>query len=273
MLTAPVDHPLNLTMQTIVTTASWGLTAVLLAVAFHYSVRERTPFYVLIVLAVLLGAFVEPLYDAAMMLWFYAPGMWSHFSAFEIPQPVWTHSGYAILYATPALFINRRIASGKFRPGDLYAWAGIEFAMSCTFEMTVINAGCYEYWGPHVFRVFEYPLVIGILETAQVMCFAVAAAMLRQRAARPTSLLALFALFPASFIMGNLGLGGPLVIAMHLDTPSTALVYVGTLLSIGFALLAIRLAANVSALLIDERPEFAVRAELTTTYVMGAGAR
>ncbi|MGD9604424.1 MAG: hypothetical protein AB7O21_16480 [Gammaproteobacteria bacterium] len=273
MLTAPVDHPLNLTMQTIVTAASWGLTALLLLVALRYSLRERTPFYVLLVLAVIVGAFVEPLYDTAMMLWFYAPGMWSHFSAFGIPQPVWTHSGYAILYATPALFINRRIASGTYQPNDLYVWAGIEFAMSCTFEMTVINAGCYEYWGPHVFRVFEYPLVIGILETAQVMCFAVAAAVLRRRVSRPVSLLALFALFPAIFIMGNLGFGGPLVIALHFDAPSAALVYAGTLLSIGFALLAIRLAANVSELLIDEPPEIAVRAELMTTYVMGTGTR
>ena len=40
------------------------------------------------------------------------------------------------------------------------------------------------YWGPHVLRVFHYPLVIGVLEAAQMICFAVAASQLRQRATR-----------------------------------------------------------------------------------------
>lgn len=54
--------------------------------------------------------------------------------------------------------------------------------MSCVFEMTGINIGTYTYWGPHVLRVFHYPLVIGVLEAAQTICFAVAASQLRQRA-------------------------------------------------------------------------------------------
>lgn len=254
MLTAPIDHPLNLTMQTIVTVASWGLTALLLALALRHSLRERTPFYVLLVLAVIVGAIVEPLYDKALMLYFYSPGIWSHFSAFGIPQPVWTHSGYAILYATPALFITQRIAAGRFRPTDLYAFAGLEFAMSCAFEMTVINAGVYTYWGPHTWRVFEYPLIIGILETAQVMCFAVAAAFLRRHATHPVQLLALFAIFPAFFIMANLGLGGPLVIALHLDTGSPFAVSAATALCAGFAAIAVRLASGMSGLLtVDAR--------------------
>lgn len=43
-----------------------------------------------------------------MMLWFHAPGMWTHFSAFGIPQPNWTHSGYAILYGVPTMMIARQ---------------------------------------------------------------------------------------------------------------------------------------------------------------------
>ena len=252
MLSAPVDHPLNLIMQTVVTSASWALTALLLVVALRYSWRERTPFYVLIVLAVIVGAFVEPLYDSALMLWFYSPGMWSHFSAFGIPQPVWTHSGYAILYATPAVFINRRIQAGQFRAQDLYWWAAIEFAMSCCFEMIVINAGVYEYWGPHVLRVFNYPLIIATLETVQVMCFSVAAAHLRRHADNALQLLALFVIFPAFFIMGNLGVGGPTVIALHLDSTSPGLVYAGTLTSLVFAVVAIRLAAAMSGRLASQ---------------------
>ena len=65
----PVDHPLNLTTQAILTDLSWVMTAALLVIAIRMGVRERTPFYALLVLAALVGAFAEPLYDVAMMLY------------------------------------------------------------------------------------------------------------------------------------------------------------------------------------------------------------
>ena len=98
MLAAPVDHPLDLATQSLLTWGSWAITLVLIGWAIKLGREERTHFYLLMVLAVLCGALVEPIYDMAMMLYFYsAGGMWTHFSAFDIPQPVWTHSGYAIL--------------------------------------------------------------------------------------------------------------------------------------------------------------------------------
>jgi len=245
MLTAPIDHPVNLTMQAVLTYASWSLTVVLLVIAIRFGLRERTPFYLILVLAALVGAFAEPLYDAGMMLWFYAPGMWTHFTAFGIPQPVWTHSGYVVLYGSAALFISHRIHAGTLTRAGLYAWALAELAMSCTFEMVGINGGAYEYWGPHTLRVFEYPIVIGVLETAQVMCFAVVAARLRQVATHRVALLALFALFPVTFFGANFGAGAPLIIALHLDTPNPTWVLAGTLASIGSALLLVHLAAGM----------------------------
>lgn len=244
MLTAPVDHPLNLTMQSVLTFASWGLTICLLLFALRCGLRERTPFHVLLVAATMVGAFAEPLYDTGMMLWFYTPGLWTHFSAFGVPQPNWTHSGYAVLYGSAALFVARQIHAQTLTRAGLYVWAGIELAMSCTFEMAGINGGAYEYWGPHVLRIFNYPLAIGVLETAQVMCFAVAAASLRKRVTHPAALLALFVIFPCCFFGANFGAGAPLVIALHLDAPSPALVLIGTLLSLAAAAVLIRLAAS-----------------------------
>ena len=65
MLTAPIHHPLAQTAQDVLTFVSWGITFLLLAVAVQLGRRERTPFYVLIVLAAMVAAFAEPLYDAA----------------------------------------------------------------------------------------------------------------------------------------------------------------------------------------------------------------
>ena len=249
MTTAPVDHPLDLATQSLLTWGSWGLTLVLLAWAVKLGKAENTHFYLLLVLAVLCGALVEPIYDMAMMLYFYATeGVWSHFSAFGIPQPVWTHSGYAILYAAPAVYVSRRIGQGRLQARGLYLCALVECLMSTGFEVFGVNGlndGAYTYWGPHVFRVAHYPFAIAVLETAQITLFATCAAMLRARVQRGPGLGALFVLFPVCFIGANLGAGGPMIIALHQSEPSEALVTLGTLASIGAALVVIRLAAGL----------------------------
>lgn len=242
---APIDHELNLTMQAILTYGSWGLTAVLVVLAVRMGLGERTPFYLLMVLAAMVGAFAEPLYDVAMMLYFYSTeGMWTHFTAFDIPQPIWTHSGYVVLYASAAIYIAREIHRGTLTRRKLFVWAGVELLMSCTFEMVGINGGAYTYWGPHVFRIFDYPLVIGVLEAAQVICFAVAAAQLRARCTQSWQLMGLFVLFPCTFFMANFGAGWPTIIALHTEHTSTALIAAATLLSIVFAVTLVRAAAS-----------------------------
>jgi len=169
--------------------------------------------------------------------------MQTFYTVFDVPQPVWTHSGYAVLYALPAVLITYRIRRGLLAPRALYAWAGVEFGISCVFEMTGINIGTYTYWGPHVLRVFHYPLVIGVLEAAQTICFAAAASQLRQRATSRWGLLGLFALFPATFFGANFGAGSPVIIAIHAAPVSQVAVYLCTVLSIVFAVTLIRFAA------------------------------
>ncbi len=232
-------------MQAILTNVSWGLTAMILVLAVWLGIRERTPFYALLVLAALVGAFAEPLYDVAMMLYFYSTeGMWTHFTAFDIPQPIWTHSGYVVLYAAPAIYIAHQIAHETMTRSKLFIWAGITLLESAAFEIIGINGGLYSYWGPHVFRIFQYPLVIGVLEAAQVICFAVAAAQLRSRCNDQWQLLGLVVLFPCTFYMANFGAGWPTIIAIHLEHASTPMIAAATVLSIGFAVVLVRAAAS-----------------------------
>lgn len=232
----PVDHELNLTTQAILTDISWGLTVVLLAIAIWMGGRERTPIYALMVLGALVGAFAEPLYDVAMMLYFYStPGTWTHFTAFDIPQPIWTHSGYVVLYAAPAIYIAHLIGRGMMTRRMLFVWAGISLLESAAFEMVGINGGLYSYWGPHVFRILQYPLVIGVLEAAQVICLAVAASQLRARSTGQWQLLGLLVLFPCTFFMTNFGAGWPTIIAVHLKHTSAPVIAAAAVLSICFA--------------------------------------
>jgi hypothetical protein len=241
----PIDHPLNPTTQAILTDLSWALTAVLLVIAIRMGVRQRTPFYALLVLAALVGAFAEPLYDVAMMLYFYStPGMWTHFTAFDIPQPIWTHSGYVVLYAAPAIYIAHQIGRRMMTHRTLFVWAGITLIESAAFEIIGINGGLYSYWGPHVFRIFQYPLVIGVLEAAQVIVFAVAASQLCARCTTQWQLLGLFVLFPCTFFMANFGAGWPTIIAVHLKHTSTPVIAAATVVSIGLAVMLVRMSAS-----------------------------
>lgn len=243
MLTAPVDHPLSPITQDILTYGSYGLWLVFLLIAMRMGMKEKTPFYVIIIFAAAVGAFAEPLYDVAMMLYFYSgPGLYHTFTSFDIPQPIWTHSGYVVLYAAPAIYMTQRIAKGLDRKG-LFFWAGVEMTCSCVFEMIGINGvgsgGAYAYWGPHVFRVFEYPLIIGLLETAQVVVFSVAAAELRRRSSGLVPLLGLFVLFPCTFFFANFGAGAPTIVALHLENTTPTIVAAATLISAVFALVLI----------------------------------
>ena len=112
------------------------------------------------------------------------------------------------------------------------------------FEIVGINGGLYTYWGPHVFRIFEYPLVIGVLEAAQVICFAVVASQLRARSTGQWQLLGLFVLFPCTFFGANFGLGWPTIIAVHLEHTSTPVIAAATVVSIGFAVIMVRMCAS-----------------------------
>lgn len=239
-----MDNQLNEVMQAVLTYASWALVVVMLVVAWRLGRKERTPFYLFACLAACVAAFAEPLYDVAMDLWFYdvsargAPGaMWSHFTAYDIVQPNWSHSGYMILYANAALYAGYKIANGIWGRKELFVVFGVELLTSCVFEIIAINGNAYEYWGPHQFRIFQYPLVIGVLEAAQVVTFTVVACLLWNRVRSWVGLLGLFALFPITFFGVNFGVGSPVIIALHLNEPgsTSVIVALATLTSIAWA--------------------------------------
>ena len=260
---------LNEVMQAILTYVSWALVVAMLVVAWRLGKKERTPFYLFACLAAGVAAFAEPLYDVAMDLWFYdvnahgsAGAMWSHFTAYGIVQPNWSHSGYVILYANAALFAGHKIAKGIWGRRELFRIFGFEFLLSCLFEMIAINGNVYEYWGPHQFRVFQYPLVIGVLEAAQVVTFTVVACLLWNRVRSWVGLLGLFALFPITFFGVNFGVGSPVIIALHLNDPGSTSFIVGcaTLISMAWA---VALVYGVSMFLPKEQESLPARLPAT----------
>jgi len=237
-----VAHHLNHVGQNVLTIASWVITAGLLVVAWALCRRARHPIYLAMVFASMIGAFAEPLYDVMFSLYFYSGhGMQKTYTVFDIPQPVWAYSGYAILYALPAMFIVKEIHEGRMTARRLWMWAGLELLESCVFEIAGINMGTYTYWGPHVFRIWHYPIVIGVLEAAQVITFAVACANLRYRMTEKWQSGAAFAIFPCTMLGANFGAGSAVIIAIHAQDGTVWWTRIATLLSIAMAALLVRL--------------------------------
>jgi hypothetical protein len=243
-----MQRELDTAWQNVFTYASWAIVLVMLAIAWQMGVRQRTPFYVLAVIASGVAAFAEPLYDVTFDLWFYdahadgSPGaMQSHFTAFGVVQPNWTHSGYMILYANAALYAGRKIYQGRFTMKHLYTVFAIELVASCVFETIGTATDVYTYYGPYEFRIVNYPLVVGFLEATQVCLFTVLACQLWRRVTHPAGLLGLIALFPITMFGANCGVGFVTIITMHLNDPKANSVAIGTanLVTMGMCLLAV----------------------------------
>ncbi|STZ72566.1 Uncharacterised protein [Mycolicibacterium fortuitum] len=240
MTTEVMTHDVSLLWQNIFTWLSWAVALAMIVVAIQMGRRHRTPFYLIACVAAGVAAYAEPLYDVAFDLWFYdahngQPGAGlMHFSAFGIAQPNWTHSGYIILYAGACLYAGKRIYDGRFNRKGLFALWGLEVLTSCVFEVIGTGTDVYTYYGPHVLRIWNYPIVIGILEGTQVVLFTVVAVLIWRKTSRWWELMSLFVVFPMTFFGANFGLGYPLIIAMHLDNglASPALVFAATLVSI-----------------------------------------
>ena len=146
-------------------------------------------------------------------------------------QPPWTFSGYAILYAGPAVYICDRIQQGLSGHGLLRMAAWV-FLASCVFECVGINGGVYEYFGAHALRIFNYPLAVGVLETTMVITLCMAATALRRHVGEGGGLLSLFVLFPVVFYGVNFGIGAPILVAINMAEVNPSVVMAATLFSV-----------------------------------------
>lgn len=238
---------LNLFWQDVFTFLSWAIAIAMLGVAIWMGRKQKTLFYVIAILAVGVGAYIEPLYDVAFDLWFFdvhngeAGAMYSHFTAFGIVQPIWTHSGYIILYASACLYAGRAIYEGRLRAPTLFLVWLAEIAASCLFEAVGTGVGVYSYYGPYVLRIWNYPLVIGVLEGTQVVLFTILAVHLWRKVQSGYGLLGLFILFPITMMGANTGIGTPIIIALHLDDPafSETYVWIATIATIALCAVAV----------------------------------
>jgi hypothetical protein len=231
----PYHLELNTAMQTVATVVLWAGTIALLVYAYRLARQERSPFPLLLVLAVATGSLIEPLYDIAYHLFWLDNGrQWTLFTAFGLPQPVWVMPAYVMVFGLPALLLYRRLMAGAAL-SVVFTWA---FVLSCTtavFEIIAVNVDLYTYYGKAPVGVFGYPLWIGFMEGVQIATYAVVTAVLRHRVTLPVHGLALFLLFPANFAWATLGAGFPTLMAINTPDPSTLVMWLSVPISVALA--------------------------------------
>jgi len=234
--TPPYDLPLNTTMQTVATIALWGGTVLLLAYAVRIARSERSPFPVLIVLAVAVGSLIEPIYDITYHLhWLDAGEQWTLFTSFGLPQPVWVMPAYVMVFGLPAVLLYRSL-SERASMARIFGIGLLTTATTAIFEITAINLDLYVYYGESPWRVFDYPLFIAFMEGAQITGFAVLCAVIRLRATGLGHHLAVFALFPANFAFDVIGAGFPTLIVQNSSTdPNDLLLFAAAFVSVALA--------------------------------------
>lgn len=87
-------------------------------------------------------------------------------------------------------------------------WLG-EIAASCVFEMIGTGVDVFTYYGPYELRIWNYPLVIGVLEGTQTILFTVLAVNIWRRVKSGWSLFGLIPADPARASREPVGLGTP----------------------------------------------------------------
>lgn len=256
----PYDLPLNTTMQVVATVALWLGTAVLIAYAARIARRERSPFPVLIVLAVAVGSLIEPIYDVTYHLhWLDASEQWTLFTSFGLPQPVWVMPAYVMVFGLPALVLHRSL-SEHASMARIFGIGLLTTSTTALFEITAINLDLYVYYGESPWRVFDYPLFIAFMEGAQITGFAVLCAVLRLRATGLGHHLAVFALFPANFAFDVIGAGFPALIVQNSSTdPNDLLLFATAFVSVALAATALWWAGELLIATQDEQCEAELR--------------
>ncbi|HTK65807.1 MAG TPA: hypothetical protein VL595_25720 [Pseudonocardia sp.] len=239
----PVDQPLDLTGQTVLTAATSVVALGFALFTLRLCLRRRTWAPALLLASGVLCLVLEPVYDDQFHIWFHDRGqMWGTYSAYGMTQPVWVPITYAWCYGGLALLVWRRLMDGMTRAG-LLRMTGMLWAIFTVFELVGINLGVYTYFGDHPLRLFGLPIWVEIPNTVLTVVAAVAFARL-EPLLHGIGRASLLAVVPAAFAMLSFGAAFPTLVVISEVGRPTALVYGATIVSLALAVAMLHLAVQ-----------------------------
>jgi hypothetical protein len=238
----PVDQTLGTTGQAVLTVVTAVVAVVALSLIVRMARRERTVWPIVIGVGGILCLGLEPIYDNLFNIWFYDAGdIWKAYTSYGMVQPVWVPITYVWCYGSLAIYAARRVDRGLTRAG---AWrlAGVFMVVYTIFEFVGINLGVYEYYGPHPFRVFNFPVWVSVSNGSIGMIAGILIARLRPLLAG-RQIWALVPVVPAVFAMVSFGGSFPALVAMNAPDAPTAVIWLAAIASMALEFSMLHLAS------------------------------
>lgn len=238
----PVDQALDTTGQAVLTVVTALAAVVALTLIVRMAHRERTVWPIVTAFSGILCLGLEPLYDRLFNIWFYDAGdVWKAYTTYGMAQPVWVPITYLWCYGSLAVYAARRVDRGLTRR-DALRLTGIFLAVYTAFEFVGINLGVYGYFGPHPFRVLDFPVWLSVANASIGLIAGIAIARLRPRL-DGRQIWALLPVVPAVFAMVSFGGAFPALVAMNMPDAPAALVWAAAVASMALECSMLHLAA------------------------------
>jgi hypothetical protein len=239
----PYDVPVNPTGQLLLTILAVAivLVAAVAAVRMSRSLSSWGPVATLV--GSLLAGFIEPMYCITMHLWYYRPGQWNLVEAFGQSQPIWSWVTYGSFYGGLTLLVWWRIEKGA-RQAAIWRLTGILVVFFIVLEWLNIKIGTYEYYGPHPFRVFSFPVWIAFVNSAIGIVAGIIAMRLRPvlSGRKAWAYIVVVPTVMPALMIGTTFLALDVINSPH---PSTVLVYLAAIVSVGLAMTATYVATQI----------------------------
>lgn len=209
------------TGQLVMMIGNFTILAVVVALCLYSGLaRRRWDALAVIVLGGTLCSFVEPLWDRAYQLWFFAEGQTNWYVTYGIHLPIWVLPTYIWFYGGQA-YVAYRLAQRGSRATMVKAACAV-FVIATAFEITGTHVGTYEYWGDQAFRVAGFPIWISVLNAAVPVITGVVLA--RAATVLPgVQILALAVLVPACDALVMFGPVAPYLAALNAGASSTVI--------------------------------------------------
>jgi hypothetical protein len=141
---------------------NWLLTVLVVVLLVRECFRTKSLFPLAFLAGGALAAFVEPIFDGNIHVWFAQPPSdipgW-HF--YNVPYPWYVIPGNAVL-GGPVYWMYHKFKKGVSARA-LWGWFFVWWAADVFQEVPGTTMGAYVYYGPHPYVVSGYPVWIGML--------------------------------------------------------------------------------------------------------------
>lgn len=232
--TPPLDTPVSSAGQAIMSVGvAVGIVAIVVAL---FRVRRRIGTWApaLLPASTFLAAFMCPIPDVVVNLWYYEPGATTLWTSFGASLPVWVFFSYTAFYGGFGLIFWWLAERGTDRATMVRAM-GAMWVFAVLTEVGGIQFDTYEYYGPAPFRVLSFPIWVSLYNVSIIAVLGIGFARLRRwLPGRELVVPALF-LGPAAIVSGLIGTGFPVINVVNTVDPSNVQLYGAALAALALA--------------------------------------